>query len=308
MPLEAPTIGPSSPAGLNSGEARSAGGGAGQWCNDTPLPTARHGFQAAALGHLGSDPAPIFAISGGSRAGKESFSNVNEAFYPAPNGTPSITANGVVNAASYSTELAPGGIASVFGSFLSYEQFIQPRPPLPTRLNSLQVLVNGEPASLLYAGGTQINFVIPRSAVSPATIVVNKANSLNREQVIVPLLSAAPAIFSADGSGRGQGAILHAGTAQLADGAQPARANDPLEIYLTGLNVCEPDELCIEDVPQVTVGGLAAPLLFYGKAPGLPGLNQINIRVPDGAGPGSSVPVKVVRLGNASNEVTIAVQ
>ena len=283
------------------------GAGTDSWCAAASMPTPRHGFYAAGLRRLGEDPGPVFTVSGGPQAGAF-FSNLNEVFFLPPAFGPVVAANGVVNAASYGSELAPGSIASLFGSFLTYRPLMQPRQPLPTQWNGVQVLVNGRPAPLLYLSERQINFIIPRNTPSPATFVVNKGGVLSQQQIIVPLLSAAPGVFAADSSGRGQGAILHANTAQLANAVRPARAGDLLEIYLTGLNVCEPEEVCILVVPQVTIGGIAAPLQFSGNAPGSVGLNQINILVPAGVAPGPAVPVRVTALGRVSNEVTIAVQ
>jgi uncharacterized protein (TIGR03437 family) len=36
-------------------------------------------------------------------------------------------------------------------------------------------------------------------------------------------------------------------------------------------------------IPTATVGGLPAEVLFAGAAPGLPGVTQINVRIPAGA-------------------------
>jgi uncharacterized protein (TIGR03437 family) len=159
----------------------------------------------------------------------------------------------------------------------------------------------------LYVSGGQINFQIPQETTSPATISVNRggADIPAREFSVAP---GAPGLFSTDGSGQGQGAILHAGTSQLANASRPARAGDLLEIYLTGLNSeCEPEQPCVQ-VPEVTVGGAAASVTFAGRAPGFVGLDQINIRVPAGVASGGAVPVRVAHLGRLSNEVTISVE
>ena len=62
-----------------------------------------------------------------------------------------------------------------------------------------------------------------------------------------------------------------------------------------------------EAMPDVQIGGVKAEVLFSGLAPGLKGVWQINVRIPDGARSGK-VPVTIVYEGDALTSVDLAVQ
>jgi uncharacterized protein (TIGR03437 family) len=112
----------------------------------------------------------------------------------------------------------------------------------------------------------------------------------------------APRLFSLAGDGTGQGAIWHSISGQAASPAAPAVAGEVLSLYT--VNLTEGGVI----PPQVFIGGKSAEILYFGGAPGYPGFNQVNVRVPDGVAPGSAVPVRLTYLGRWSNPVTIAVQ
>jgi hypothetical protein len=117
-----------------------------------------------------------------------------------------------------------------------------------------------------------------------------------------PVLVPEPVLFSLSGDGKGQGAIWHAATGQIASSQNPAVAAEVLSMYTTSL---------IQGgaiAPRVIIGGKLAEVVYFGDAPGYPGYSQVNVRVPGGVAPGSAVSVRLNYLNRPSNAVTIGVQ
>jgi uncharacterized protein (TIGR03437 family) len=92
------------------------------------------------------------------------------------------------------------------------------------------------------------------------------------------------------------------------------QSNTALVIYLTGLGQTSPavptgqpapaSPLAVPlTAPTVTLGGVNLPVLFSGLAPGLVGVDQINVSVPFNVPQGMSVPL-VITQGTASTSIT----
>ena len=129
-----------------------------------------------------------------------------------------------------------------------------------------------------------------------------------------------PGLFSLDGSGQGQGAILATATGSLASPEQPVKRGQSISIYCTGLgpvNGNPPQDgdatplspsFATSATPKVTIGGMAAPVSFSGLAPTLVGVYVVSVQVPDTVSPGDNIPVVLTIGGLASNTVTISIR
>ena len=80
----------------------------------------------------------------------------------------------------------------------------------PPGVQSLQVLIDGQGAEILYSGPTQLNFVIPPTAIPKASALLQISSSGNL-LVATPLqiVDASPALFTVNQSGTGQASVLN---------------------------------------------------------------------------------------------------
>jgi uncharacterized protein (TIGR03437 family) len=233
---------------------------------------------------------------------------------------PSMIPGGVVNAASYTAPVAPGSVASVFANFLLTSPVVATQSPLPTSLSGLSLQLNGGTlAPLFFVSGGQVNFQIPWELSGQAqTTLAAILNSQSSAAEIVSLAQFAPAIFSMNSGGTGQGAILDSSYRPV-DSTNPATAGSYVSIYCTGLGAVTNRPATgspapssplswTTTIPTVTIGGAPASVSFYGLAPGYVGLYQVNAQVPVESAKGNAVPVTISIGGATSNTVSIAVQ
>ncbi len=221
---------------------------------------------------------------------------------------PSISRAFPAASRSFPLIIAPGMIVSVYGSLLAADTAAAVATPLPLQLSDAQVLLGGTPIPLYYASPGLINAVIPESASGLVRLGV--LNTLGSHTINALVDVAAPSIFTQDSSGTGAASALHAGTSTLVTASAPLRSGDYLELYLTGLGATTTVNGLdyANQAPTVTIAGQDCPVTYAGRAPGYPGLDQINCVIPSGLSGNDSAPLIVASGARASNMVTIAVQ
>jgi uncharacterized protein (TIGR03437 family) len=239
-----------------------------------------------------------------------------------PTGTPRINLGQIVNTANSASpgRVAAGSIATAYGSFLLDLPASAERLPLPTNLSGLSLQFGGGVnAPIFYASGGQVYFQVPWEVAGEQEISVTAMVNGQPSAAQTVQLDFSPGIFSMNGLGTGQGAILDA-SYRLVDSVNPATAGSTVvEIYCTGLGAVtnQPPSgfpapynplAMTTTTPGVTIGGVEATVKFSGLAPGSVGLYQVNALVPAKAPSGPAVAVEISAGGYRSNTVTMAVQ
>ena len=209
-----------------------------------------------------------------------------------------------VNAASYVSPVAPGAIASLFGTNLASTFAQASTVPLPYGLQGTSVFVGGEPAPLFAVALGQINFLVPPTATSNSVIVVHEGVSSAPLAFQTGFFT--EGLFTVNASGSGPAAALHKDST-LVTAESPARLGETIELFGTGKGIRNPLILAPELLPILHFGSSMAPAVFYGQAPLYTGLDQINVTIPMDAPTGASVPLSVQLGSFMSNTATLAI-
>ncbi len=235
--------------------------------------------------------------------------------------TPTVSA--VINAASgASGTVAPGMAVAIFGTGLGPQtgaSFVNPASgqTVATMLDGTQVLFDGVAVPVLYTQDGQVNAIAPFDLAGKATTMLQvEYNGVKSVGTTLQVADSQPGLFTANGSGKGQGAILNQDFS-VNSPSNPAAVGSAIMLYGTGggttdpastdgqINALSADWKLVLPV-TVTIGGQNAQVLYYGPAPGLVGgVIQINAVIPDGT-PSGNQPV-VVQIGTASTTQTVTV-
>ena len=235
---------------------------------------------------------------------------------PASANTPAISANGVVNGASFAPGIVAGSWVTILGSNFSSvancDAAGNPQPGCrtwqiadfvdgtPTSLDGVSVTIGGKPAYIYYLSPTQINVQAPDVATGAVDVVVTSGNGASNT-VSAEATSFAPAFFQAgtyaiathqDGT-----LVAPAGTFP---GATPAARGETVVLWGTGFGTVSPSvpagktsaEMLgstvayVSSPPAITIGGVAATVVGAALNPSALGLYQIAVTVPNGTASG----------------------
>ena len=217
---------------------------------------------------------------------------------------PAIFAKGVVSSATYKAQTSPGALATVFGTSFG-NQNAGASLPAASSLEGVSVSVNGKAAPVLFVTPGQVNFQVPwETAVGTASVTVTVGGRTSGS-VTIPVLAAAPGIFSIQNS-----------DSSANSASNPAKAGGSVTVYLTGGGPVSPavadgapspkTPAMLTSTPAASIGSEAAAVTFAGLAPGFVGLVQMDITVPSTLATGK-YPLTVTIAGETSNSASVNV-
>ena len=205
---------------------------------------------------------------------------------------PKMSRGGVVNAATNRPGLVPGSLAVMYGASMARSGETADSWPLPLSLANVAVTVNGVAAPLLFVSPQQINFQVPWNLGEGAASVDVTLDGGTSDALEVQLVHAAPGIFGA----------VHGADFSPVNASHPASAGELLSVYATGLG---PVTIRVSDgeptppgtlsstaeAVHATLNGVPLEVQFAGLAPGLAGVYQVNVKLPEtvASGDGSVV-------------------
>jgi len=221
--------------------------------------------------------------------------------------------------------LTAGSVAAVFptvtANTLSDGTGAASTQPLPTSLADTQVIVNGVAAPLFYVSPGQINIQLSNSLASGGTVdvqVVRAGKGQISGGAELQLASAAPALFSTNGSGGGQVVAQNAVDFSINSPTNAVARGQTLILYGTGVGpVSNPPAdgsgasgpTPSSSLPLILIGSSTTPVAaanvaYSGLAPTLVGVWQINLVIPDNAQTGTSVPIRVFQNSIPSTDAS----
>ena len=251
--------------------------------------------------------------------------------------TPTVTVTDVLDAASYTKNIAQGSIFVVKGTNLSASGFTQFSFPLPATSAGVKITFTpaaggtGTDAWLVYLynqnGVNQLAGILP-STVAPGNYNVTVTNGTASAPVAVTVVQRKIGLITQDSTGSGLAVVQNYISAAQLDvdrfttgsvsgtTISPARPGQVLIAWATGMgpvaggdNTASPGfDFGANGVSvRVLVGGTSITPLYAGRAPGLAGADQINFTLPANVATGCTVPFQVSVNGALSNPSFIAI-
>jgi uncharacterized protein (TIGR03437 family) len=230
----------------------------------------------------------------------------------------------IINAASGADVIAPGSIASAFGRQVGASTVSATSLPLPTTLGGVSIDVTDSAntlgmASLFYVSPNQINFVVPDGTKTGSATVKILGGANSPMSTTVQVAKVAPGLFTANGAGVGVAAAI------AIRRIIATQTDDEVPVFHCDANGCSsigvemgPDAMVFLELfgtgikarsslanVTATIGGEHVDVLFAGAQGQFPGLDQVNLSLPQGLHTRGETDVVLTVDGQVANRVRV---
>lgn len=220
--------------------------------------------------------------------------NVDDAIGPRP----FLTAESVVNAATFQPGMTAGSWVAIFGENLARSTRTWDGAiigvQLPTELDGVVVLINGRRAAIFFISPGQLNVQVPDDMAKGLIDVQVVVDGIPSVPIEMELSDVAPSFFMFDPEGRRYLAALHldgtfigkVGLFGDALESRPVRPSERAVLFGTGFGATDPptpagvipNVAALAADVQISIGGLDAIVEFAGISGA--GLYQFNVIIP----------------------------
>ena len=238
-----------------------------------------------------------------------------------------ISPDAVQSSAAPSVAVAPGSLATLYGSNLAAVNTQASALPLPSSLDGLTLTVTDATgaqlgAALDFVSPNQVNFVVPGHAALGDATFTARIGSISQTATTL-IENVAPTLFSMNGTGTG----VAAATAIEVPNADPRQQN-PVVVFECAASGCTPVPIDV-DVSgtvylalygtgirnlsslanvQVSINGVSVQVQYAGAQPSFPGLDQVNVSLPAALSGAGNANVVLTVDGQVSNTVLVNIQ
>ncbi|HEX8283058.1 MAG TPA: IPT/TIG domain-containing protein [Pyrinomonadaceae bacterium] len=201
----------------------------------------------------------------------------------------------VTNSASLQGDAPSGGLATIKGTGLT--RGLSGETQADAAARGVRVTVEGTSAPVLSFDDSSIHVQVPQSlGTGVASFVVTVGGDVTAADDAV-IVNANPGLFTVPQTGTGEAIALLVSDMLYTRAPFPARTGDAASVvtlFGTGWRNSLP--------VSVQIGGKAATVSYAGASGGFPGLDQINVRIPDGVT--GVAGVVVTAAGGATSRTT----
>ncbi len=213
----------------------------------------------------------------------------------------SLSPYGVANALSRAAvPISPGALVELSGSGLAATPAKAEGAALPLELGGVRVSIDGEPAPLRSVSESGVIVLAPASFKGPTASIQVTNGGRPPVMLTVPVAAASPGLASENGSGSGLALAVRANGSPVQQG-EAVEEGETVVLSAAGLGAAGAK-------PRVLVNGRAAEVESVSPSPESPGVYRVTIRIPEGSGSNTPVPVAIAAADGFSDMVDLTVR